>query len=430
MKHQLVTKKLSSGSELLIINIPNAQTVYFGVFLRSGNRYAPKDKFELPHLLEHLAFEGNKHYPDPIEYRFELEKHGAYNNAYTNMWFNWFETIGNMEELNDAIKLTLYQVFEPIHTQRSIDYESQTIINELSRKLNTDRKKINYKILQTMYGNKFLGIKKRIESVERIKRQDLVEYFERFYGTKNSFIVLAGSFSDQEMNGMAQKIDSLLHNYNRGVLREINPVKLSGNKKVFTMTSSSPNQTAFQVRFSQAGLNKDDLPVLQVLQTIYSHGQSSRMHIKARQAGLTYGLSSWYGSDIDGTEFVVEDQTSDEKLMPLFEMAVTELQDIVSGNFSDKEFERAVGYQIGQIKRSYQTPINYADWYWRDFILGIKLTSPESFISQIKKVSREDIVGVGQKYIKNDNWILGLSGRNVSSKKEALTNLLEKTFIY
>ncbi len=57
MQHEVSEHELNGGARLLFVNIPNTISFYWASFFRAGNRFVDHDKYELPHLAEHLAFE-------------------------------------------------------------------------------------------------------------------------------------------------------------------------------------------------------------------------------------------------------------------------------------------------------------------------------------------------------------------------------------
>src|SRR5437899_2033557 len=90
MQHEVSQHQLAGGAKLLVINMPNASSFYFGSYVRAGWRFSPRQKLDMPHLIEHLAFEGNESFPNPVDFKFAIEKTGTYTNATTSDQLVWY----------------------------------------------------------------------------------------------------------------------------------------------------------------------------------------------------------------------------------------------------------------------------------------------------------------------------------------------------
>ncbi|MEX0934387.1 MAG: insulinase family protein, partial [Candidatus Saccharimonadales bacterium] len=83
MKHTVKEITLNNGAKGLLINMPGSLVVRMLVEFRAGFDLGSHDKYELPHVAEHMMFT-NKVYPRPRDFSREIEKNGAINNAFTN----------------------------------------------------------------------------------------------------------------------------------------------------------------------------------------------------------------------------------------------------------------------------------------------------------------------------------------------------------
>ena len=85
MKHSVEEIKLKNGAMGLLIDVPGASVMATRVQFRAGMQYVKNhDIYELPHLVEHLAFGSNAKYKDEQAFEAEFTKNGAYHNAWTS----------------------------------------------------------------------------------------------------------------------------------------------------------------------------------------------------------------------------------------------------------------------------------------------------------------------------------------------------------
>lgn len=428
MDHKVSQHELTGGAKLLAIQIPNTITFYWGSFFRAGYRYVDKDKYELPHLAEHLAFAGTKTYPTADSFKSEVEKDGTYYNAFTSPDYVWYEFIGARSEVKRIINLNLSQIFEPLYHEERIEQEKAVITQELSTKKEND----SWRISQYDWSNiltHYLDIDHRIARLAEITKSDIKKYHNERYSVAGTHFVLAGNYSKQELESIIGVLNKGLAKAPSGVAPNLKPVEFKDyGGKVFGYEPFSDRQSMFALRFT--GKSKDDIndPVLRIMSTMLTGGMMGRLHKKARERGLTYGIGSAGSTAPEYTSFAVGSQTSLDKLKPLIELSCEELTAIGEGAYSDDELERAIGYRVGGYLRSMQTPAQFANWYYDDFIQGDNLTGVDEEVKRMQKVTRQDIKRAYDKYFKKSNMTLNMIGKGFSKSTEEYESLVGKYF--
>src|SRR5665213_3472635 len=86
MKHTLSEITLGNGIKGLLVHVPDASVMTFEVNFRAGEYLVAPDKWEAPHLMEHMLLRANEFIPKARAFQAEFEKNGAYNNASTNSY--------------------------------------------------------------------------------------------------------------------------------------------------------------------------------------------------------------------------------------------------------------------------------------------------------------------------------------------------------
>lgn len=429
MDHQTQQIELTGGAKLLVVNLPVAVSLSFDIYVRSGHRFTKPKHHELSHLLEHLAFEGNQLYPDAAAFKAEVERDGTYFNAHTNSDYNNYEFISLPNQAERIIKLGLAQVFQPILKPKSIAHEKETVANELKGYMDNFSRLRYESAYRTLFGKQTPDFPKRIKSLDVITLADLRQFHQSQYQPQNIRFVLSGKFTTREIKAATDQINQTLSGRPTGIMSQYLPLPLAPfERSVVTRRIPIKNQVLFSLQFVRSGYDLESIPALGTLQAMYSGGFSSRMHLKSRQAGLTYALQSAAGTDIDHTYFEAWDQTDPTKLRPLLQLAVNELADLATGNFSDEELQRAIGFKTGGLRRSYQTPSSYAGWYGSDFIYDLPLVSPEQWIGQLLQVDRAAIAAVAKHYLTRDNWALIVLGQKLDGTSDEFTRMIDQAF--
>lgn len=429
MEHQVTTTDLAGGAKLLVVNMPVAVSFSLDIYVRSGSRFAPLKFYELSHLLEHLSFEGNEDYPDAFAFKAEVERDGAYFNASTNSYYNVYRFVSLPHEVERIMKLGLSQVFKPILKPESIAHEKETATNELTGNLDNFQRLRSLIADQLILGKKLPSWEKRIKDLAGITADDLKQFHEAHYQPQNVRFVLSGNFSDAVIKNVINMINEALKDRKTGSVNPYEPFPVQAfERRVITRKIPPKNQALFSLQFVRPGIDLDAVAPLSIIQVMYSDTYTSRMMMKARQQGLTYTFGAGLATTIDQTFFEAYDQTESAKLKSLIELAITELADLVNGNFSDDELERAIGYEVGTMRRSYQTPANYGNWYGGDFNFDRPLISPEQRIKEVMAQSRKTIADAAKRYITKDNWALVVLGNKTEGLVDGIEQIIDKAF--
>ena len=428
MEHKVSQHQLTGGAKLLAIQIPNTITFYWGSFFRPGFRHVDKDKYELPHLAEHLAFAGTKTYPTPDSFKSEVEKDGTYYNAFTSTDYVWYEFVGASSEVKRIINLNLSQIFEPLYHQERIEQEIAVITQELSRNKEND----SWRLSQNDWGNilaHYTDVDHRIAKLAEITKSDIKKYHNERYSVSGTSFVLAGNYTDQELEDIIDLLNKRLGKVPTGNEPSLKPVEFKNyGGKVFGYEPYSDRQSMFALRFTGKGKDEENDPALRIMSTILTGGLMGRLHRKARESGLTYGIGSAGSTSPDYTSFAVGAQTSVDKLKPLIELSCIEITAIGEGEYGDDELERAIGYKVGGYLRSMQTPAQFANWYYDDFIQGDRLIGVEEEVERIRSVTRQDIKRAYDKYFNRGNITLNIIGKGFSKSTDEYDSLIKNYF--
>jgi predicted Zn-dependent peptidase len=429
MQHEVSQHELVGGAKLLAINIPNTITFYWASNFRAGYRFVPTELYEMPHLAEHLAFTGTKSFPDSLKFKTQVEQDGTYYNAHTNYDLVWYDFIGSRDELNRIIPLNMSQIYEPLYEAERIAQEKAVITQEMGRRQEDDNWRLGYLLTHSMIPARNPDIEERIKNIQNITRDDILEYHRANYGTANTAFIVAGQYDDKAVARIVGQLNEQLAGRPPGVSQNFaKPEFADYGGKVYAYEPFRESQSVFGLQFTMPGRDDEHIAALRVLSVILTGGMSARLHRKAREAGLTYGISAVSGTSDDDTGFAISSQTGVEKLEALILMSAEELADTGNGGFDEEELERAIGYITGGIRRSYQTPASFANWYAGDFIYGRKLESSEEWIARVQAVDRPAIKCAYDRYMKRSNMTLSMIGKGLPGQIEKYRNLVYHYF--
>lgn len=428
MKHFLHPVKLKNGVRILFVNVPGSMTYYFTTTTNAGFYYSQNDKYELPHLLEHLAFEGTKNYPKPGDLGYELEKIGGWSNAFTNNYIIRYFLIGSIKNYKRITDLALEKYTKPLFEQSSIDEQKEVVERELARKIDSDQVLLNCLTFSRLFPGTITFPMDRIKTLKNISQSDIKNYYKSTHTQNNSDFIIAGSLPTYRRKYIAKMIEKSSIDLNNGKRLHKMP-KLSINElaKVKSLEGNDKNQLHFSLAFIKPDYELDlkYQAACSIASTIYNRGEGSRLFRKARSAGLTYDINSGISNDSDYSELYIVDKTDPHLATKLLELCLDELIDLKSGNISSEELERAKGYKAGGFDTDFETARDLTDWYGPSFIENEPLNSPDQYAKALREVSKEDVIAVLNKFIKKDNWIVSIVGPDASKYEKDFNNLIK-----
>lgn len=404
MQHETYLRQLPAGNRLAVIHVPGAPIFQIETLVNSGHRYTDAEHYELPHLLEHLAFEGTKNYPDATKYQFELERYGIYHNASTSHDRNAYVLYGAIEYWERITQFALDQLANPLFRDEDIAQEKLIITNELTSRISQADSMAGYRLHQLLSNDQPPEWSERIKTLDAISRDDILEFYQRLYQPANYIHIITGDLPEGRVDTIGQLIGAALAGQKKRPPVDAAPI-LPEEPKQSTHLLAYPHKESanFVLTFFQPGFHEMAYAPMRIFSTLLGHGMYARFHSKLRKSGLTYSTSSGYSSGAALSDYWVADKTQPQNIVPAIRLILDEIASVARGEFSDEEFERAIGYEVGSFATSFQTAISYSNWYSADYVSGLPLLPPEEALARLKAVQPKDIQHFATQHVQRSN---------------------------
>ena len=185
MKHVVSELILDNGAKGLLIHVPGASVMDININFRAGDFTAEKEKWETPHIMEHLLLGANKKIPNGQQYNAEFEKNGAYQNASTDMYHVTYESECADFEWNRILQLLVNAVSAPIFLRSEYKAQFGNVRDELTSYTND-----YWRHLDGYLGGKF-GVylttdSKRLKLMDNVSLRDIKEHYQKTHSTMQS----------------------------------------------------------------------------------------------------------------------------------------------------------------------------------------------------------------------------------------------------
>lgn len=196
-------KEVKLKNSLTCILIPYTDKVSSVVMLyNAGSSDDKSGKTGTAHLLEHLMFNGTKHYA-PFSYY--IDSFGGYDNAFTDKDITVYHTVIPSNRLYDALLLEADRMvnlsFNGFKQEKSVIYEEyfmgeneedDALWNELFAHL----------FLDNSYSHPVIGWESDIRNIEL---DDIKEFYDRFYTPENCILTIVSDIDADEILKFVEK---------------------------------------------------------------------------------------------------------------------------------------------------------------------------------------------------------------------------------
>lgn len=197
---------LSNGLQVVVNRDEDTPLVTLNVMYRAGSRNELPEKTGLAHLLEHCMFTGTEKYPDYDEF---VQSLYGENNAYTTTDItNYYITLP-AEYIEEAFaieadrmcNLPLFE--EGFVAQRSVVMEEmkQTSLN----KPYGDFYHLLRGLIYKKHNYRWPTIGLDINHIANATREDLLDFYHRYYTPDNAVVVVSGNVTSKEIFDLAER---------------------------------------------------------------------------------------------------------------------------------------------------------------------------------------------------------------------------------
>ena len=197
MKHTVKEITLKNGAKGLFINIPDATIFNFNFNFRAGEYLVDPNKWEVPHLMEHVLLGANQKIPNAHDFHAEIEKNGAYSNASTSVYEIEYEAECADFEWQRIFDLLILSITKPLFLEEELRTEIGNVREELSSRSNNLSRKLSQMISKKV-GLLVKTDQERLKLINNISLDDIKKHFIKTHQTSNLRFIIAGNITPKK----------------------------------------------------------------------------------------------------------------------------------------------------------------------------------------------------------------------------------------
>jgi zinc protease len=240
--------------------------------------------------------------------------------------------------------------------------------------------------------------------IDNIQRQDMLDFYHRYYFPANITMEVYGDFSASELKDKLERLFGEWK-YTQPAVPAFPKVIEKSAPGVYLATKDDTTQTFFEVGHLGGELRDKDYPATEVAAEILGGGFSSRLFRSVRTAhGWAYNISSSWNANYDhpGT-FVISGSTQSVHTVDTLKAIDDELNKIRTAEVTDQELQTAKDTVLNGFVFNFDRPSKTINRLMIYQYYGY----PKDFIFQYQKaiaaVTKADVLRVAEKYFQPKN---------------------------
>lgn len=407
MKHTVTEVSLKNGAKGLLIHVPDASVMSFELNFRAGEYLVKEDKWETPHLMEHILLGANTRYPKARLFQAEIDKNGAYSNASTGVYDITYEAECADFEWQRILDLLLHAISEPLFLQDEFDAEFGNVREELQARSNNHFRHLSLALRQ-YYGFMSKTDQDRLDLMSNVTLQDVRTHYQKTHKTENLRFVIAGKLTPKRLEEVTAAIEDI--GLERGGSRIALPDEYPKrhNKPVYIHNKTVKNLYFYLDSFMNRQMTDLETDSLGLVNTMLTETLYSKILGTAREQGLVYGMSSGFGQTKHSSNWWFGAQVSRKNAPALFEIMRREVQNVFDGTIAADDIAAAKAYSLGRFQRSAQTVAGTASSYSGRYFFDEGIDDFYEIPGRIKAVSKDAIVKISRDMFEENVWGLGV----------------------
>jgi zinc protease len=396
------TFTLANGMKLYLVEDHELPLVSGFALVRTGNLFDPPDKIGLADVTGTVLRTGGTKTKTGDDLDVELE------NVAASVESSIGETNGRVsfsalkENADEVLGVFRDLLTAPEFRQEKIDLTKVELRSAIARRNDSPHGIAGREFGDIVYGkNTPYGWRMEYDTVNRIQRQDLIAFYQRFYFPANVMLAVYGDFSTPEMKARIERLfgEWKAHQEPVAPFPKVQPQFTAG---VYVAAKPDVSQTFFDLGHLGGELRDKDTPALQVMADILGGGFSSRLFKRVRtKLGYAYDIGASWGVSYDHPGlFRVSGSTKSASTTDTIQVVEEEIARICSEEVTDEELKEAKDSVQNSFVFNFDTPAKTLSRLITYEYYGY----PQDFIFQYQKaiaaVTKADILRAAREHLK------------------------------
>jgi predicted Zn-dependent peptidase len=382
-------REMKNGLVVATEVMPHLRSVSIGVWVQCGSRFENAGTIGISHFIEHLLFKGTKS-RTAADIAKAIDSIGGQLNAFTDKEYVGFYAKVLDRHLPFAFGLLSDIVLNPTFPSVEMKRERNVIFEEINMVEDSPQELIHEVFQEKFWQGHPLGrpISGTKDSVTRITRNDVMQFFKSNYTACNTLISVAGNIRHKKVQQLAEQYFSDLKtgsHLSPGPGPIVHPSREIRHK---------PNleQTHLCIGTQCPTLTSKDRYAIHILSNVLGGGMSSRLFQNIREKrGLVYSIYSTLNLYRDAGSLVVYAGTAAQSAEKVVKLILKELRKLRDTLVPSEELARSKENIKGSIMLSLESSSSRMTHLAQQQIYYGRFYKLEEILSSIDRVRATDL---------------------------------------
>lgn len=415
-------KVLANGLNVLVHEMPWAQTVSIYIAVKAGPRYEQADAVGSAHYLEHILFDGSRQYPSKKEIHEAVERRGGYASAYTSKEYTCYYAKIIYQEAEFLFPYLRDLVLYPLMDEKDIQKEKGIISAERRMRRDQPSTHIWEMLDKFSWGShpvarETLG---SLASIKNMKKSDLQDYHKRFYHPGNCIVTIAGNIRANEAIQATETVFGGLDPSGQLPPKDNAPQFISNRLRVKIENRELEN-IQLLLGFSTKGRGNSH-PDLRKLQLISSMINKELFYKLVDEMNVAYSAHNYLVRLLSDNAILAQSVIFDpSRLHEVVDVLVNTLKSL---KFTPKMLEDAKITQKARVLLSLADSDELAEYILDQRLFEGEVKSPEQLMKEINSVTLSQTQELYSELLENKNVAMVLLGPIPEGSAEELNKKL------
>ncbi|MFB6264479.1 MAG: M16 family metallopeptidase, partial [Bradymonadaceae bacterium] len=271
------TYQLDNGLTVIVQPRPAAPVVACNVWIGAGSADESPDRAGIAHVHEHMLFKGTES-RGVGEIAREVESSGGHINAFTSFDHTCYYVALSSRYAESAVEILSDAVRRSSFDADELDRELEVIREEIKRTRDNPSRVAGLKLFETAYEahpyrRPIIGTD---ESISSLTRDDILDFYDRYYVPENMAVVLTGDLEEPRARELVDEYFGDMSS--TGDFERPERIDEPEQTDFRAWTSARDvEQSHLRLGFHIPGALHEDVPALDLLSAVLGSGDASRL---------------------------------------------------------------------------------------------------------------------------------------------------------
>ncbi|HJR76665.1 MAG TPA: pitrilysin family protein [Nitrospiraceae bacterium] len=402
---------LSNDMKVLLVEVPKAPVATVQVWYKVGSRNEVMGRAGLSHMLEHMMFKGTNRFPKGSFSRL-IRKNGGTDNAFTSQDFTaYFENLA-------ADRVTLALELESDRMQGLIldadEFKTERDVVKEERRLRSEDDPQGA-LVEALFAQAYVShpyhwpVIGWFADLDAMTLEDLQRHYDTYYSPNNATLVIVGDIKAETLlPTVARLFEPIPKGPTPHPMLAVEPEQRGERRFMLKREAQVP---FVMMGYRVPNYTSDDSYALNILESILSHGKSSRLYqtlVYDQKSALAVGAEYSLMQADPGLFYFYALVRPSEKVEVVEESLLKEIRRLQTEPPSELELQRAKN-QI-EAARVFEQDSNFrhAMLLGEAETIGAGWRKVNQFIERTRAVTAQDVQRVASKYLADDGKTVGM----------------------